>query len=417
MTVLVITGVFFFLFFWKANKDLIEYEILCLAVYLSGFIVVQEFNLILVIYEIFSIAPFIFKCRIQGIYAVFLAAVIVWTGVSIVLYGAAGFAEVFFTRYFFLVAIVLVLSCQKTQFNTRFNANRAFWEVALFDLLFACILLASNQESDSVFVVNHQPVVGNMSICGLLIAGYLIYAKHRKLFNTSEEPQTVPIVLRIILCIILCIASGIRGYIIIAIPLGVFLLISLANSQRGRRATALVSIASLLTLLTIYMISTGSTLMDLLTNLETGIGYRSSENEYFINVLKDGNLANLLFGYGIGSSGQDISLAAVSAVASTLFQEQHLLEATALLNVWAQYFLNVGIVGGLLIIIIYFSTLKTARRNIDDPTLRATVILFIVLYAIMLAFRNSTSCGMTELILVSLLILLNSRNHIKSIDR
>lgn len=417
MTVLIITGAFFLLFFWKANKDLIEYEILCLAVYLSGFLIVQEFNLTLVIYEIFSIAPFVFKCRIKGIAAVFLAAVIVWTGVSIVLYGATGFAEVFFTRYFFLVAIVLVLSCEKKQFNIHFNANRIFWEVVLFELLFAGILLATNQGSESIFVVNHQPVVGNMSICGLLIAGYLICAKHRKLFNTSKEPQTASIVLRIILCIILCIASGIRGYIIIAIPLGVFLLISLADSQRGRRATALVSTASLLSLLTLYMISTGSTVMDLLANLETGIGYRSSENEYFINVLKEGDLANLLLGYGIGSSGQNISLTAVSAAATTFFQEQHLLEATALLNVWAQYFLNVGIVGGLLIVIIYFSTFKTARRNIDDSTLRAAVILFIVLYAIMLAFRNSTSCGMTELVLVSLLILFNSKNHIKSNDR
>ena len=404
------TLAFLVLLIWKAKKDILEYQVLCLITYLTAFLFLQEFGILLVLYEIFSVFPFLARCRLNGKILLFLMLVAVWGFVSILEVGLVSFSEIFFTRYFFLLSILLLLGCSSdVSIWKTCNVNRAFWEAVIAEACFMGYLLIVNRTSVDVFVVNHQPVVGNMSICAVLLAARLT---HDRTASASDDSGRASIAARVLFCMLACVASGIRGYIILIVPVGLYVLCALIGSRKGRLAFVLLSVAAMAMLLCAYSAFAEGGIKGLVADVDMGIGYRENENQFFMESLMTGDFVGVLLGHGIGVTGGQVSLSAVHAAATSPFLELHLLETNTLLNIWELYVLNVGLLGALAICVVIFELVRHVYSRLADPVLKRTIMLYVAAYVVMLAFRNSVSCGVSEFLVLGIVAcMVQERDH------
>lgn len=396
------TLMFLVLLFWRAKRDILEYEVLCLIVYLTAFLFLQEFGALIVVYEVFAVIPFAVRFRLGGKEFVFLMLVALWGLASVPRVGLVSFAEIFFTRYFFLIAVLLLLGCSSNAvvWGTC-NVNKAFWEAVVAEALFVGYLLLTNRASADVFVVSHQPLVGNMSICAVLLAARLI---HDRSSSGKAVPGSVSIAMRVLFCMAVCVASGIRGYIILVVPMGLYLLYALVGNKRVRIVFALSSVAIAAMFLCAYSAFGEGGVRGLVTDIDTSIGYRENENQFFVEALLAGDVVDALFGHGIGVTGGEVSLYAVHFAAVSPFVELHLLETNTLLNIWELYVLNVGLVGVGAVCVVLYCLIRQVYRNVSDQTFRCMVVLYVAAYAVMLAFRNSVSCGVPEFLILGIVV-------------
>ena len=190
--------------------------------------------------------------------------------------------------------------------------------------------------------------------------------------------------------------SGIRGYIVIILPCAFYSIINYVFGESKRKIGLIFTVALLIGILSISYVTSGK-LATIIANIDTSIGYREIENQFFLQTLKDANPVRWIFGYGVGARGERIgSGLLISALArGSTYYSNHLSNKAVLLNFWLTVIKDMGIVGLVIYITMYCKMIPRKSSEIKDR--RIGWVLYAVLYAFMLLYRTSCTNGLIEL--------------------
>ncbi len=400
MTYLAIATVGFILNWLFLRKRVLEYAVIASLIYLVTFVFVQSFDILYVEYAFFFIVPHIkdFR-RMPARFFAFVIYILAELVIGIMREPITSVAAVFLTRFFPLIFISLI---NKDGVITTCGAEE--YEQKLLRLIVGCELILSvvlffRGNRGDIFVVSHQPVGANLSLVGTFLAMDIALKP-----GIEREKHRFENMLYLLLFTAFAMISGIRGYIITIIPCVFYSIIAYIFVERSRRRAGLVfTVIIAVGILSISYFTSGR-LATIIANIDTSVGYRDIENQFFLQTLRNANPLRWMFGYGIGARGERIgsgSLIYALARGSTYYTN-HLSNGAVLLNFWLSVVKDMGIIGLIIYLTMYFKMIPRSSSETKDR--RVGWILYAVLYAFMLLYRNSCTNGLIELYMFTLVM-------------
>lgn len=399
MTYLAIATVGFIVNWIILRRRALEYAIVATTIYLVTFVFVQAFDILYVEYAFFFIVPHIkdFQ-RIPKLYLGFVLYILIELIIGLIYSSLFSVAAIFLTRFFPLVFISLV---NKKGVITKFlnyeYEQRVLRLIVVCELILSIVLVFKGNRGD-IFVVSHQPVGANLSLVGVLIAMDISLKPSQERNRHRKEN-----ILYLFLFAVFAMISGIRGYIIIIIPCAFYSIICFVFGESKRKIGLVFSAVLLVVILSLSYLTRGK-LASFFANIDTSVGYRTIETQFFLQALKDTNPIRWIFGYGIGARGERIGSSSLiyTLARGSVFYTNHLTNGAVLLNFWLTVVKDMGIIGLIIYTVIYCKIIP--RASTDNRDRRIGWILYAILYAFMLLYRTSCTNGLLELYTFTLLM-------------
>ena len=396
MTYVIISGLSFFAVFVLLTRGILQkldYEVIIAGIHLLFFVFIREFTFELVLYLFFALLPFIRKLKKLNRWVFITLVYILFQVVRGLMRSFYPTISTFCVMYFAVLFICMVDFSNEKTVDDSVLMKLVRTISVLEILIFVVLLRFRGREATSFLVVNHQPVGGNLSIVGILLVLLIAQGENRRL-----SMNCLP---HIVLYVALALECSIRGYQLIVFPFAVISVYKIITKKYsvsvGILASSLFGLIVILIAVALGITTPGS----LMNKLDTNIGYRVAENRFAVKAMIHANPLRLLFGYGLFSTGKQIGSETIArSVSRSIYHIRHVLEDGRYLNLWIDIFKDCGIVGLVLMARLYFWIRKKYQQRCMGKTQFKTLMSFCLLYAILLAFRNSCTCGMLELLVL-----------------
>ena len=244
-------------------------------------------------------------------------------------------------------------------------------------------------QKDYRLMLNFQCTVGCIATGFVLLLAYDFY-KNQKRFS---------LVLMLLHTLIACL-SGTRGYMLVCIVVTITSILLFSSLKQKLLALPL--------LLAGVLMERFNVMEFIFHSLRFGesTGRRQSEDLFVIWFMPKRPLLNILFGNGFGSpiGKYRISRSIIYEVADSRYTLKVLPKVEGFHNCWSTILYSSGIVGLILIVLLYGSIILQAMRAATDNRFRMILLSFLVSYAVLLWFRWTATSGILEFACLSYVI-------------
>lgn len=385
------------------------FSIICLV----SITAVGELDIVLPIYFVFSFLPFIKYLRRMSS---FTFALLICTSVYL-LYGmafqnlsraiATFIAKIWQFNIFFLV------------YDSKVDIEDNKWDWLLWlslitESVLGVYLLRTQTRIDSLTGLvrlgnNGQPITGNISTIAIILLVYLYT------LNKGDKKRTTRMLWVSMGYLIWIVLSGTRGYMLEYVATMFFVFFDyFTNNEVGgvtqRKRILTMMFLGISAFIVAIVVPGVIDRIFTLFRVKASVGIRTYENaaakEFFLNA----PIYVEIFGIGIGGTASSYS-----AMAEALGRQfslgmwsrnYYLTNSGALFhNLYANILMNMGIVGIVGIIAVFFQMWKRVTRSCKASTLECKCYhLFLISFFLMNYYRWSAVCGITEMIVLALML-------------
>ncbi len=337
---------------FRNKMGFILYQLLCATTYLVSLSFIQTLDITLPIYFVFSALPFLKSFKANHLFSLtvllYFSAVIL---ISLLINSVNSVISIFIIRLAGILLFYYIFS------HVDFKLKAKPWHLALS---FACEILLTvigfALSKDYRLMLNFQCTVGCIATGFVLLLAYDFY-KNQKILLFSSLKQKL-LALPLLLAGVLMERFNVMEFIF--------------HSLRFGEST----------------------------------GRRQSEDLFVIRFMPKRPLFNILFGNGFGSpiGKYRISRSIIYEVADSRYTLKVLPKVEGFHNCWSTILYSSGIVGLILIVLLYGSIILQAMRAATDNRFRMILLSFLVSYAVLLWFRWTATSGILEFACLSYVI-------------
>ena len=397
---------------FKFRGKWVQQQIAFLIIYLIGLTIIGELDILLPIYFVVSLLPFLPRLRkiskFTGVLGVYFLVYLIY---GLLNQNINGTQVTFIAKMwqFIVFFIVYDAAIDMRDMDYRATIRRAVLTETMLGLYL--MFTSTNMDANGLvrLVSNAQPITGNLSTVVLPISAYY-YMKNRGNSKATRWLLMVNIVM-----LIWIVLSGTRGYTLeFALTMVLIVYDYYTNSkvgqttQRNRVFTAFTLAAAALLLVVVIpgVLERFSSIL----RLESSVGIRTYENAAIKEFMLNSPVLTVIFGIGLGGTGGSYS--AMSAALSRQFslgmwdRYHYMYDSGALFhNLYANVLMCLGILGAVIIIWLNVEMWKRITRACGNQVLMRRVMhLFQLSFLWMNYYRWSAVCGIAEMIVFALIL-------------
>ena len=392
---------------FKIRKpNLLGYELFVLSIYLISVVYLRVLRYSLPFFAVFASFPAIKRIRKASTYSVvFLFITTVYVIIGCIFQDFYESIATYISRVYQFVLLFVLLDNGRDDLDDL----SLLPSIKLAVLLECCIdvltYLASFNGGLIRLTSGNQPVGGNIAIVILPLLVYEFY------YIKENRKAVIKYYTIFLLCVII---AGTRGYVLMYLMTGFFPVIEYlreikSSSKRSYNIRLLffVLLASIAVFAIIYDERVSQELSAIF-RVGKGTGTRPRENKLVLHYFFNTDIIHKLFGIGYGGEPSNVPGyydAFMSIMASWgRYGYSHYLEHSG--SIFHNYYSNIlllsGITGLSLTVGVFFSGISTIRRAFfDQKRVRRCFTIYWISFFIMLYYRWSCSCGISEMIILA----------------
>lgn len=397
-------------------------QIVFLLIYIIGMTFIGEMDILLPIYFLVSFFSIVINMnKISYVSIVIYAFFGCYLIFGLLFQNTIATCVSFIAKYWQFIVFFIVID---SKVNLKADVKIRQLQIALLveTLLGVYLLLTNSEVGDNGMirlVSNSQPITGNIAVAVLPVSVYL-YFKNKG--NHRIETRIIFIELGFLFWIIM---SGTRGYTLLYAITMLFIFYDYIfnNRKSGKNAIqnrfAIIAFVCWLLLLLVIVVPGFADGISAILRVEDSTGIRSYENAAEWNFFWSAPWEVKLFGVGLGGTPgryQAYVDAIMTQVAKGMWdQNSYLYEAGAPFhNFFANLTLNFGLIGIVIIGLVNFNIWNTTTRICcNNKLIKLTFHLYQLGFLLMNYFRWSTDCGISEIIIFTLVLKLIEREFDK----
>ena len=405
----------------KFRNKWIQQQIVFLVIYLVGLTLVGELDVLLPIYFIVSLFPFL--KHIRKISA-FTGAVSLYFGLYLI-YGlinqnAVGTLVTFIAKMWQFIVFLIVYDADIN--IKKENYKNIIGLAVITETLLGLYLMATSTNMDANGLVrlvsNAQPITGNISTVVLPISVYF-YLKNR-----GNGKQTKWLLFVNMIMLVWIILSGTRGYTLeFAATMILIFYDYFTNGKVGEITQKNRMIV--LVLLVMAAFACVVTVPEILEKFESvlrlksSVGIRTYENAAIKEFVSKTSLLTAFWGIGLGGQGGSyyaMKDALYRQFSLGMWDRKHYLYDSGALfhNLYANVIMCMGILGIIVLACINVEIWKRITYSCGRKSwIRRIMHLFQLSFLLMNYYRWSAVCGITEMIIFALTLKLLENDEIK----
>lgn len=396
----------------KFNKEYLEQQVVFLIIYLIGLTIVGKMDILLPMYFVVSVLPFL-RC-IRRI-TIFTAVISLYFGLYL-LYGIiyqniTGTFVTFIAKMWQFIIFFIVFDSDIKLIKE--NIKKIIWMAVITETILGLYLLATSTNIDASglarLVSNSQPITGNISTVVLPISVYYY------LINKENSKQTGWLLAVNMVMLIWIVLSGTRGYTLEFVSTMILVFYDYFTNRyvdKVSQTNRKILLSLLLLIITMIIIVTPRIFegIESILRLRSSIGIRSYENAVIMEFISNAPLITILFGIGLGGQGGSYSVMNVALYRQFSFgmwdRNHYLSDSGALFhNLYANILMCLGIIGSVLIVLMNMSIWKRITQSCGSLVqARRIMHLFQVSFLFMNYYRWSADCGISEMIILAIIL-------------
>lgn len=404
----------------KLKGKYLEQQISFLVVYLVGLTIVGELDVLLPIYFVVSLLPFLKYVRrisiVTCLISIYLGLYLLY---GIVFQNATGSLVTFIAKMWQFVVFFVVYDANIELKEEDYK--KIIWIAVITETLLGLYLLATSTNIDANglarLVSNAQPITGNISTVVLPISVYY-YLKNR-----GDSKQTRWLFIVNIVMLVWIILSGTRGYTLeFAATMVLIFYDYFTNGQVGkvaqRNRAILIVLTTMMIFVTVVAVPTILEKFESVLRLKSSVGIRTYENAAIKEFVKNAPILTAIFGIGLGGQGGSYSAmytALNRQFSLGMWNKRHYLNDSGALfhNLYANVLMCLGIFGIVVLALINISIWKRITRSCgSNVQVRRIMHLFQLSFLLMNYYRWSAVCGISEMIVFALILKLIEKDFI-----
>ena len=397
------------------RKKYVQEQMAFLCVFLIGLTFVGELDLLLPIYFVVSLTPFLHKIRkiskktlLIGIYF------IIYILYGVLFQDINGTLVTFISKLWQFVIFFIVYDSEICVKDTDYKSTIKW--LLLFETIIGVYLLVTSTHMSTSglvrLVFNAQPITGNISTATLPLSVYYYY-KNRK--NPEAAKWIITINLIMLVWIVL---PGTRGYTLEFAATMFFVIFDYFTHNTGRTsATNRVITFIGITLCSVVLVIVIPEILERASSilrLRTSVGIRTYENAAIIDYIKSAPFLNKMIGLGLGGGTPDshaLQSALLKQIGLGMWNRSHYLYGKGAMfhNLYANILMCFGILGILVILRLNIIIWRRIRVSCGAQKGLCLVLhLFQLSFLLMNYYRWSADCGICEMIILALVLKLIS---------
>lgn len=400
------------IFLIKLNKKYIEQQVAFLIIYLAGLTIVGELDILLSIYFIVSLCPFLKYIRRIS---VFTGMILMYFALYL-LYGIIGqniigtFVTFIAKMWQFIIFFIVYdsnISLEKE------NYKKIIYMAVITETIIGFYLMVTSTNVDANGLVrlvsNAQPITGNISTVVLPVSVYY-YSINRRDAKKTRWLLNINIVM-----LAWIILSGTRGYTLeFAATMVLIFYDYFTNGKVGKTVQKnRMMIITLLTIVIFYCIIFVPGILEKfesILRLKASVGIRTYENAVIKEFINKAPLLITFFGIGIGGQGGSHSViyeALYRQFSLGMWNKEHYLYDSGALfhNLYANVLMCMGILGIIFLAFINILMWKRITQSCGNRVkIRRIMHLFQLSFLLMNYYRWSAVCGISEMIVFALIL-------------
>ena len=432
MTPLILSTAGYILLWIKERRNYPIYVLSCSFVYLAVLTLVTKMDLLLPVFFLALLFPFVLYIRkISTAVFLLLAYEGFYLAYGILFQDRVASIVAFISRDWQFLSFFLaydILSRRPDSFIGTWNVSgKNVTAAAVIESLLGLYLAYMNYTGTGItrLVASSQPITGNIAIIVLPVLACLYYGVP---LEQAAPPKCVGtrVLWYVLVLFLWTVLSGTRGYMIIYaavfVPLAYSFFFELRDAGLGSRSRVLLFILTLVLLagIVIFVPSLAEEAMAMLrikgANASTGI--RKYENTAVWGFFMDAPVRVQLFGIGIGGrpgSWPEYLRHLHEQFALGMWNREYYLNRSGAIfhSLYACVLCARGLIGILVLILCYAGIWRRITAcTAEYRGLRAALRLYFISFAVMNYYRWSSTCGIAELtVLACILTMIRVRSR------
>ena len=394
----------------KYNNMFLKQQVLFLVVYIICLTIVGELDLLLPVYFIFSILPFIKHIKkislSSFIIFVYLFFYLVY---GIIFQNITGTFVSFISKIWQFVIFLVVYESDIALIKE--DCTKIILIAVTTETLLGLYLLATGTNIDANgltrLVSNSQPITGNVSTVALPIIVY-VYC-----FNCQNPKLTRYLFYSSAVMFLWIILSGTRGYTVEFFATMFLILFDyLVNTKISKKSIynrmIIVYILIFIVLIVVLFFPSLLVRFESVLRIKSSVGIRTFENKAVIDYLKNAPLKAVFFGIGLGGqAGSYIEMknSLYTQFSLGMWNYDHYLSGYGSLfhNLYANVVLYMGILGIFFIVSVNIKIWHDISNSCcKNSLIKNSLHLYQISFLFMNYYRWSAVCGITEMIVLAL---------------
>ena len=406
----------------KLDKLYLEQQSSFLIIYLVGLTIIGELDVLLPIYFVMSLLPFVKYIRRISISTALLFA---YFGLYL-LYGITcqsitGTLVAFIAKMWQFIVFFVVYDSNITMHEE--NNKKVIWLACITETLLGFYLLATSTNFDANglarLVSNAQPITGNISTVVLPISVYYYFE------NNGDRKKTGWLLTVSVVMLVWIVLSGTRGYTLefaatmLLIFYDYFTNKKIGGTSQRNRVLTITALAILMFVL-VVAVPTALEQLGSVLRLKSSVGIRTFENAAVKEFIVNAPVSTVLLGIGLGGQGGKNTAmreALYKQISLGMWNRKHYLSDSGALfhNFYANVLMCLGVVGIAVIICANISMWKRITKSCSSQVqIRRILHLFQLSFLLMNYYRWSAVCGISEMIVFALILkLLEKKQSIR----
>ena len=395
------------------HKRWLQQQIAFLIIYLAGLTIIGELDVLLPIYFIVSLLPFLGYIRKLSIPTVLILIYFcLYLIYGLVCQDVTGTIVTFVAKMWQFVVFFVVYDADIPMSDTD-DCGKLIWMAVITETLLGFYLLATSTNVDANglirLVSNAQPITGNISTVVLPISVYYY------LVNRTNARKTGWLLIANAIMLIWIVLSGTRGYTLEFAATMILVFYDYFTNRKVEKTSHLNR------MVTIVMLGMGAVLcvvvipgilekLESVLRLKSSVGIRTYENAAVQEFMHNAPLATLLFGIGLGGQGgsyEAMKVALYRQRSLGMWNVDHYLNASGALfhNLYANILMCLGLFGAIVMILINISIWRRVTYSCRNHIwIRRIMHLFQLSFLLMNYYRWSAVCGICEMIIFALIL-------------
>lgn len=408
----VISIVAYILSLIRFSNKWVEQQIVFLLIYLIGLTAIGELDVLLPIYFVVTLLPFLKYIRrisaFTAIIAVYFGAYLIY---GLINQNPTGTLVTFVAKMWQFIVFFIVYDAEI--YVEEENYKGIINVAVIFETLLGLYLMATSTNMDVNGLVrlvsNSQPITGNISTVILPIVAYFYFEKRR------ENGQTRWLLFMSLIMLAWIVLSGTRGYTL-EFAATMFLIIydyfvngDVSAASRKNRLIILVLLGMGFFVCAIAVPEIYEKLESVL-RVKASVGIRTFENAATKEFFRNTSLFTEFLGVGLGGQGGKnpaMREALYRQFSLGMWDRQHYLYDCGALfhNLYANVLMCMGAIGMIMVVFINIEIWKRVSYSCSGRKLIGTVMhLFQLSFLLMNYYRWSAVCGIAEMILFALIL-------------
>lgn len=394
----------------KLNNKWIQQQIVFLVIYLIGLTLIGELDILLPIYFVVSLAPFLRHIRKIS---VFTGMIFLYYGMYLI-YGlvnqnAVGTLVTFIAKMWQFIVFFIVYDADIIIKKEPYK--NIIWLAVITETLLGLYLMSTSTMIDANGLVrlvsNAQPITGNISTVILPVSVWF-YLKNR-----GDKKQTKWLLFVSMIMLVWIVLSGTRGYTLEFAATMILIFYDYftngkvgATTQRNRMITLVLLVMAVF--FSVAAVPEMLEKFESVLRLNSSVGIRTYENAAVNEFVREASISNVFGGIGLGGQGGSyfaMKNALYSQFSLGMWNENHYLYDSGALfhNLYANVVMCMGVVGIIVLVCINIEIWKRITNSCGKELwIRRIMHLFQLSFLLMNYYRWSAVCGIAEMIIFAL---------------